>query len=82
MLFSELYKIMVNQDTFVGFRGAIAPITLSGSDPGNVLFQDRPVNNRPTTRNRQPEADHIINTPPSYRGVQRSGGARSICLIV
>jgi len=25
MLFSELYKIMVNKDTFVDFRGAIAP---------------------------------------------------------
>ena len=26
MLFSELYKIMVKKVTFVGFRGAIAPI--------------------------------------------------------
>ena len=26
MLFSELYKIMVNKVTFVGFGGAIAPI--------------------------------------------------------
>jgi len=26
MLFSELYKIMVNGVTFVGFRGSIAPI--------------------------------------------------------
>ena len=26
LLFSELYKIMVNEVTFVGFRGAIAPI--------------------------------------------------------
>ena len=26
MFFSELYKIMVNKVTFVGFRGAIAPI--------------------------------------------------------
>ena len=25
MLFSELYKTMVNKGTFVGFRGAIAP---------------------------------------------------------
>ena len=25
MLFSELYKIMVNNVTFIGFRGAIAP---------------------------------------------------------
>jgi len=25
MLFSELYKIMVNKVTFVGFTGAIAP---------------------------------------------------------
>jgi len=26
MLFSKLYKIMVNKVTFVRFRGAIAPI--------------------------------------------------------
>ena len=26
ILFSEMYKIMVNKVTFVGFRGAIAPI--------------------------------------------------------
>jgi len=26
MLFSDLYKIMVNKITFVGYRGAIAPI--------------------------------------------------------
>ena len=26
MLFSELYKIMVDKFTFLGFRGAIAPI--------------------------------------------------------
>ena len=26
MLFSELYKIMVNEVTFLGFRGAVAPI--------------------------------------------------------
>jgi len=30
MLFSELYKIMVNKVTFDGFRGAIAP-------PGSAL---------------------------------------------
>jgi len=26
MLFSELYKILVKKVTFLGFRGAIAPI--------------------------------------------------------
>ena len=34
MLFSELYKFMVNKVTFVVFRGAIAPIVPSGSAPG------------------------------------------------
>jgi len=33
MLFSELYKIMVKKVTFVGFRGAIAPIASPGSAP-------------------------------------------------
>jgi len=31
MLFSELYKIMVNKVTFVSFRGATAPIAPPGS---------------------------------------------------
>jgi len=26
MLFSELYEIMVNKVTFVGYRGAVAPL--------------------------------------------------------
>jgi len=34
MLFSELYKIVVKTITFLGFRGAIAPIAPSGSAPG------------------------------------------------
>jgi len=34
MLFSELYKIMVNKVTFVGFREEIAPIALPGSATG------------------------------------------------
>jgi len=33
MMFSDLYKIMVNKAIFVGFRGAIAP----ESAPGQVL---------------------------------------------
>jgi len=33
MLFSEFYKIVVNKDTFVRFRGAIALIARSGSVP-------------------------------------------------
>ena len=36
MLFSELYKIMVNKVTFVGFRGAIAPV--APLDPPLVLI--------------------------------------------
>jgi len=31
LLFSELLKLMVNKVTFVGFRGAIAPIATLGS---------------------------------------------------
>jgi len=31
MLFSELFKIMVKKVTFIGFRGAIAPIAPPGS---------------------------------------------------
>ena len=33
MLFFELYKIMVNKVTFVGFRGAIALMPPPGSAP-------------------------------------------------
>jgi len=34
MLFSELYKNMVNKVTFVGFRGTITTIDPCGSAPG------------------------------------------------
>jgi len=36
MLFSELYNIMVNKVTFVGFGGAIVPIAPPGSTPGRI----------------------------------------------
>jgi len=35
MLFSELQKIMVKKFTFVGVRGAIAPIAPPGCAPGS-----------------------------------------------
>jgi len=38
MLFSELYKIIVNKVTFLGFRGAIAP---PGSAPVMKYYQNK-----------------------------------------
>jgi len=37
MLFTELYKIMVNKLTFVGFRGLIAPIAPPLDPPCNLV---------------------------------------------
>jgi len=38
MLFSELYKILVNKVTFVGFKGSIAPL---GQTVARVKFTEQ-----------------------------------------
>jgi len=49
MLFSELYKTMVNKGTFVGFRGAIAPPL------------DLPLMNSDKAQWKEPELTILIN---------------------
>jgi len=52
MLFSELYKIMVNKDTFVGFRDRRSPQSLPGSAPylGVAFASDDSQNKETDTR--------------------------------